>query len=286
MNGIQKYKCAFCHHQFRLQKRPKIELVWQDYVALNMTLSQLAIKYQYSTKTIQRWLKKYAIHTPKKVDKNIILLIDTTFWGRELALTVFKDEITGENLLWYFSIKEDKSLYLKGISALEKQGFTILAVVTDGIGYSLRKEINYPLQLCLIHQIRSVHACIPRKAKSPAGKALRALSSQIYHLNQAQFSQQLEAWFVEFEDFYKERTVNPETGKWQDTHRPLRRAYHSLKRHYPYLFTYQSYSSLSIPKTTNKIEGFFSKLKQKLRCHNGLSFEQKKKIIESILIEN
>lgn len=42
----------------------------------------------------------------------------------------------------------------------------------------------------------------------------------------------------------------------------------------------QEYMSLEIPNTTNAIDGHFADLKNKLRSHNGLSTERKKKFID------
>ena len=40
---------------------------------------------------------------------------------------------------------------------------------------------------------------------------------------------------------------------------------------------------LNIPNTTNAINGHFADLKNKLRNHNGLSLERKKKFIDGFL---
>lgn len=40
---------------------------------------------------------------------------------------------------------------------------------------------------------------------------------------------------------------------------------------------------LNIPNTTNAIDGHFADLKNKLRNHNGLSIERKKKFIDEFL---
>jgi len=60
----------------------------------------------------------------------------------------------------------------------------------------------------------------------------------------------------------------------------LRSAYLSLKRHLPYLFTFEDYPDLKIPNTTNALDGQFANLKNKLRNHNGLSKVLKMKFID------
>ncbi len=63
----------------------------------------------------------------------------------------------------------------------------------------------------------------------------------------------------------------------------LRSAYRSLKTNLPWLFTWYDNIELNIPNTTNAIEGNFADLKNKLRNHNGLSIERKKKFIDGFL---
>ncbi|OZN25945.1 hypothetical protein CFY87_01720 [Actinobacillus seminis] len=45
----------------------------------------------------------------------------------------------------------------------------------------------------------------------------------------------------------------------------------SVNRHFEYIFTYEKCSEVSIEKTTNRIEGLFKELKDKLRSHIGLT---------------
>jgi hypothetical protein len=83
--------------------------------------------------------------------------------------------------------------------------------------------------------------------------------------------------------FLKERTINPVTNKSAYTHKKLRSAYNSLKNNLPWLFNWYDHFELGIPNTTNAIDGHFSNLKNKLRNHNGLSIERKKKFKNEFL---
>ena len=50
-----------------------------------------------------------------------------------------------------------------------------------------------------------------------------------------------------------------------------------------HLFVFEEYRELDIPNTTNALDGQFSDLKNKLRNHNGLSLERKKRMIDRYL---
>lgn len=68
---------------------------------------------------MQRILRKMRhIHTISK-DKEVIILLDTTYWGRNSGLMVIKDAQRGK-ILWHKHIRhETVSLYLEGIEWLE-----------------------------------------------------------------------------------------------------------------------------------------------------------------------
>jgi hypothetical protein len=90
----------------------------------------------------------------------------------------------------------------------------------------------------------------------------------------------LEMWFEKWKEFLNERTINTETKKWFYTHKKQRSAIKSLKTNIKWLFTWQDYIELNIPNTTNALDGYFANLKNKLRNHNGLKKQRKKKFID------
>ena len=97
------------------------------------------------------------------------------------------------------------------------------------------------------------------------------------------FEGALSEWYLKWRSFLNERTTNEETGKSFYTYKRLRSAYRSLKINLKWLFTWYDYIDLNIPNTTNAIDGHFADLKNKLRNHNGLSIERKKKFIDGFL---
>ena len=86
----------------------------------------------------------------------------------------------------------------------------------------------------------------------------------------ADFESSLKTWFERYQDFFNERTKNPETGQTRYTHPRLRSAYFSLKWNLDSLFVFEQYPELGIPNTTNLLDGTFSDMKRLLRCHQGM----------------
>jgi hypothetical protein len=87
-------------------------------------------------------------------------------------------------------------------------------------------------------------------------------------------------WENRWNDFLKERSKDEQTGRTHFTHKKLRSAWRSIRNNLPYLFVFEHYKELNIPKTTNDLEGSFAALKKRLNNHNGLTLERKKKFID------
>lgn len=101
----------------------------------------------------------------------------------------------------------------------------------------------------------------------------------LIHTDRESFEGGLSDWCCKWELFLNERVV-ADNGKTRYVHKKLRSAYRSLKTNLPWLFTWYDHIELNIPNTTNAIDGHFANLKNKLRNHNGLSTERKKKFMD------
>jgi len=244
---------------------------------------QLSQKYNCSTKTIQRKIDLYELdNIPKvsKVSRSVVVLMDTTYWGLDFGVMLFKDAITRENLLKFYVKHETNSLYLKGISLLKERGFYILAIVCDGRRGLIKSFKEIPVQMCQFHQVAIVRRYITKNPRLPASIELKAIVMLMKSTDRESFEGALELWYIKWKSFLNERTINKETGKTYYTHKRLRSAYRSIKTNLPWLFTWYDYYELNIPNTTNILEGHFADLKNKLRNHNGLSLKRKMKFID------
>lgn len=186
-------------------------------------------------------------------------------------------------MYWDEIINENAEAYQKGRTELERQGFIIQTVVVDGRRCLKSVFADFPIQMCHFHQIAIITRYLTRKPKLEAGKELRKIILLLTKSNEKEFTNLLNNWFEKWGEFLKEKTVNSETGKWFYTHKKLRSAHRSLKTNLPYLFTYQKYSKLNIPNTTNSLDGSFSYFKSLLRIHRGLTKARRYKVICEIL---
>jgi hypothetical protein len=247
------------------------------------TYVQLAAQHGCSVRTIQRRIDKVVVKKRLLFKRKVIVLMDTTYWGREFGVMLFKDAIAGENLLKYYVKSETIALYKQGITTLQQQGFTILAIVCDGKKGLQQGFGNIPVQMCQFHQVAIVTRYLTRKPKLQAALELRAIVLMLVHTDKESFVGAVLQWHTKWELFLNERYKSPVTGKSHYTHRKLRSAYKSLKTNMTWLFTWYDLPELRIPNTTNAIDGHFADLKNKLRNHNGLSIQRKKKFIDEFL---
>lgn len=206
--------------------------------------------------------------------------MDTTYFGRTFGVMVFKDSITGKILFKQYVKYETNNLYLSGIKEITRRGITIQSIVCDGRKGLFQLFNDIPVQMCQFHQIQIVTRYLTRKPKSTASIELRAIALSLTNSSRTQFENQLIQWQNKHQSYLNERTVNPITNKSFYTHKRLRSAWHSLKRNLPWLFVFEENKELMINNTTNALDGMFADLKNKLRCHNGLSIQRKKKFID------
>jgi len=126
--------------------------------------------------------------------------------------------------------------------------------------------------MCQFHQVAIIRRYITKNPKLPASIELKELVAMLKMTDKESFMGGLELWYIKWELFLNERSINIKTGKSYYTHKRLRSAYRSLKTNQKWLFTWYDYYEINIPNTTNTIEGYFSDLKNKLRNHGSIPF--------------
>jgi transposase-like protein len=209
--------------------------------------------------------------------------MDTTYWGRNFGVMLFKDSLTKENLLKYYVKNETNQLYINGISELKSLGFDIKGIVCDGRKGLIQSFNDIPVQMCQFHQSAIIRRYLTKKPKLKAAQELIEVVDLMKKTDKESFEGALQQWFENWQDFLNERTISPITNKSFYTHKRLRSAYRSLSNNLKWLFTWYEFIELNIPNTTNAIDGHFADLKNKLRNHNGLSLKRKKKFIDGFL---
>ena len=205
--------------------------------------------------------------------------MDTTYFGKSFGVMVFKDSLTGQILYKQYVKQETNKLYLLGIEEIARRGIKIQSIICDGRKGLFQLFKNVPIQYCQFHQVKTIRTYLTKNPKMQSSKELWELTLILSNTDKESFTGGLNDWHNKWESFLNERVVD-EKGKKRYIHKKLRSAYRSLKTNLPWLFTWYDNRRLNMPNTTNAIDGHFADLKNKLRNHNGLSTERKKKFID------
>ena len=249
-----------------------------------MTISDIAHETGVSERTIYRRLRRNIPSAlPRKNGRDVVLLMDTTYWGRNFGVVIMKDHIRGD-VLWYkfISHKETLSDYSEGVAYLESCGFNIQCIVSDGLKGLRQMFPSYRFQLCQFHQVMTVRIKLTLKPKLEASRELLDLTNMLCHTDKESFAGALDEWHTKWTGFLRERTMDV-NGKTHYVHKNTRSAFLSLKRNMPWLWTWYDNRDLDIPNTNNELEALNSNLKAKLNLHKGLSGERRKTLIQELL---
>lgn len=241
--------------------------------------------FKVSESTIKRRISQVMVGFNLKLPPcKIVGLMDTTYWGRNWGLLVIKDAVSGK-VLWRKYIKQERLIdYKQGVDYLEQLGFVFDGIVCDGLKGMFQQFAQYKVQMCQFHQVAIIRRYITNNPKLEAGKELKQLSKMLTKTDKDSFQAVFDFWCKKWADFLKERSIDPITGKSRYVHKKLRSAYLSIKRNLPFLFVWYDNPELHIPNTNNALEGSFTDLKNKLRNHNGLSKQNRKRFIDEFLL--
>ncbi|MBI4067790.1 hypothetical protein HY413_00040, partial [Candidatus Kaiserbacteria bacterium] len=81
-----------------------------------------------------------------------VVIADTTFWGREYGVCVFRSAHLKKNIWWHDVEGERMVHYRYGRSILEGKGWTFTAAVVDGRRGLVNVFNDIPVQICQFHQ--------------------------------------------------------------------------------------------------------------------------------------
>ena len=247
------------------------------------TVSDLAERFNVSVSTIKRRLEKMDKGEIALTAHDVVVLMDTTYWGRNFGVVILMDA-SNSHVLWFKFIERKERLedYREGLRCLRASGLEIKAVVSDGFTGLKEMLSGTPYQLCQFHQLQRIRQLLTNNPKLPASVELKRIASMLTTCDKQQFQALLDDWHGRWKSFLQEKTI-AENGKSFFTHRRTRSAYYSLKTHLNMLFTYLDFPAGTVPNTNNALESLNSVIKTKLRNHRGLSIKRRKLLLANLL---
>ena len=258
--------------------------LWSEYTHGKQTLVELGEKYERTSWRVRNKLDDHFVFMPKDITPQTTIIVpDTTFWGRNYGVCVFRSWNLKRNIWWNEVPGEKVAHYYYGRKILEERGWIFSAAVVDGRRGLATVFRDIPVQICHFHQMKNVTKYLTRRPETLAGQEMRSIMLALPRSNEKEFKKFLSDWHRKWKDFINEKTKVLGTKHWYYTRKKVRSAYKSLETNLPFLFTYQKYPELNIPNTTNSLDGSFAHLKDMLRIHRGLKKDRKLKMIDEIL---
>ena len=298
-SGKQKYRCKVCKKFWVNKTRTSriTECIWHDLVWNNLPVRELANKYKKHLNTIRKIIKEYqprlidlAGWTKAEKDSISVIAMDATYFGRSQGVIVAIDALSGR-LLYFKEIAgaETNQDYECCINTILRAGIHPKACIIDG-----RQGVRYLLegrgilvQLCQFHMKLIAKRYLTNNPILEPNIELKiivdSLCNKHIQMNEKKFLSMFSGWYIRNKQWLLERTYNEETHSREYTHQDTRKAFNAIKSHLDILFTYERHPELSIPRTSNRIEGAFGIAKDKLRIHHGYTKELKTKIFFSLL---
>ena len=284
-DGVQRYQCNDCGKKFRSKRNQKrvVNILWDKYTNKKQTLDELVTEYGKSHVWVRKRLDEHTISLPDIEPCSTVIVVDTTFWGRLYGVMVFRSWTLKKNIWWGEVTTEKVAHYHYARKHLESLGWTFTAAVVDGRRGLANVFKDLPVQVCQFHQLQTVTKYLTRRPKTDAGKELRLLALTLTKTNETTFAKNLQAYEQKWKHFLCEQTIVLGLNRPQYTHKNVRSALRSLKTNLPNLFTYQRYPELTIPNTTNTIDGYFASVKKKTAAHHGLRRDRRFRVISELL---
>jgi len=284
-NGKQSYFCHDCNTSWTSKGRPsrKLKKLWSQYAFDGRTVNSLAKEYKQSTGCIRSQLNGYI--PPKIIQKprTVAVIMDVTYfddWGLLVVIDPYADTSVGENIVLYWAVLEgtERTIdYEVATDTIESMGYSIIAVTIDGRRgvRTMLEARGIPVQHCQFHQLMTITQCLTKHPRLPQNIELRAIALTLSRTAELVFEDALAERYQQHGTWLKER--DPTTKRY--AHERTRRAYFSLVRNLPYLFTYQhdylqtytQETGKKIANTTSPLDGRFGIWKDKLIPHRGVS---------------
>lgn len=237
---------------------------------------QLARQSGHSPRTLYRRIAAALAQTPPlrlpDPQRHRYLLFDGTFLHRPQSLVALMDATTHTLVRGQYGVSESSAPQLWAFfDPLRRDGLAPRSVTVDGNPHVVKVlQALWPdvvIQRCLVHIQRQGLAWCRRSPKTPSARQLRALFLQVTRIHTVtdrdDFLAQWAAWEEQYGAGIQRR---PETGR---VFSDIKRARSLLLRALPDMFHYLA--DPQVPRSTNGLEGYFSRLKARYRQHRGLS---------------
>jgi hypothetical protein len=278
----QRFRCRNCGKTF-IWKNKSVKLfnekTWfRSWIKESYTIRQLCHYSGYSKFKIESIKNYWLTKLPEErfdYTKYKYLIYDGTYFHKNGCLISLM-EARHQNIISHiYSKKEGYNNVYQWFLDLREQGLNPAFITMDG-ELSVIRAINevWPktlIQRCLYHIQREGLRWLRTYPKTEAGRALRSLLKSLCRIRtlreKSLFVRNYNAWLLKYKNFV---TALPRT---EVAFKNLKRTIVLIDNSIPDMFHYLK--DHKIHKTTNALEGFYSRLKHDYQQHRGLTEKHK-----------
>jgi transposase-like protein len=276
--GSQRWLCHTCQHSFSWSttRTPyQRQFIWfKRWIIEGYTIRQLVKHSGHSRATIQRILQYWLERPPTSYTHTFnsqYVIFDGTFLHRRRGMFAVMDGLNHHVLYGAYGINEGPRDLLMFCQILKEQGLYPKCATIDGNPHIFRAlKLSWPeilIQRCLVHiQRQGISWCRQHPKRSDA-KYLRRLFLTVLNIHTHKQRLHFELVFDRWNKRYGESLLRSPNRGWVTS--DLQRARSMFIKALPFMFTYLD--DQNIPRSTNAIEGYFSRLKLRYRQHRGIS---------------
>ena len=282
--GKQRYQCLECKRTYLWKQKKNIyerRYSWfKDWILEGFTVKQLARINKVSPSTVSRAIQYWLNREPPRVqnlDEIKHIILDGTYINHRTGLYVVMNGDDHRVIYGDYGISETGKHLKVFYDNLRQEGLNPLSATVDGSLQQLKylKEAweSLVIQRCLVHIQRQGLSWLRKVPKRTEAIKLREILLQVLYIKTKEQSDNFTKGFNLWEDRYGS-VLSRSTNRGK-VFSDLLRTRSMIRNALPNMFSYLDYPEIS--KTTNALEGYFGRLKQKYRVHRGLA-PQKRKI--------
>jgi len=204
-------------------------------------------------------------------------MFDGTYFKRENCLMIIMDNLNNKIIASRYGVRENYAISHEIFKEISDKGVLPKAITTDGNTTVIKaiKDVypNIVIQRCIVHIQRQGLSWLRRYPKLQASKDLRILLLEVTEIRSYKQKQIFIDKFNLWESRYGQLVLSlPSKHKvCGDLQKTRSLIIHALPNMFHYL------DDQKIARTTNKVEGYFSRLKDIYRQHRGLSKSKRDK---------
>lgn len=279
-HGRQRFRCLnpICGRTFmwlnKANKQLRENLWFKQWIREGYNVRQLAEQSGHSPGKIRGIIRKcltQLIPLRLNLKQRHYLLCDGTFIeGREHGLFAIMDANEHTIISGGYGIKEKLGELIKFFKQLKLQGLKPKSFTTDGnTAILLALKTVWPkviIQRCLVHIQRQGLMWCRANPKRTDGQILRRLFLKVTDIRDKGSAENFLQTFFSWDETYGSKLLLGKTSGWVVS--DLVRARSLLYKALPDMFHFLV--DPEIVRTTNGLEGYFSRLKEKYQQHRGL----------------